>query len=186
MIKKTLLFITLLIGSIYCFAQNQFVYVRYIPKDGNVSAITKAIDNIVNSTRGNIYVFISNASSPIIASNETEWQDAKTELLSMQTAYEYFPDEESFLLNQLYTKLFDESVYDNLHIRGKYDEQWICTYIVSQSMLNSSDMDALAENISVNELPNRMAVDILTYNEGNRLDNAEIYANTMFQFNITQ
>jgi len=176
----------LLIVSIGIYAQNQFVYVRYNPKHGNASAIVKTIDNITKSTSGKVIVFVSQASTPIISTNSSEWEDMRSGLLRMQTAYEYYAEDEATILNKYFASLFTESVDKDLHLHGNNDKSWICTFIVSYEMLHSDEFELLAETISVNELADRMSVDILTYNESPHLSSAEIASNTMFKFNITE
>lgn len=184
--KRNLLIMKLLILSVVSYAQNQFVYIRYNPKHGNASAIVRTIDNIMEKSSGKIILFVSQAASPIIATNNYEWEEMRSGLLRMQTAYEYFAEEESVILNQYYTTLFSESVDKNLHIYGEEDKSWACTFIISEEMLHSENFEALAENISVNELASRMSVDILTYNESQRLTPVEIATNTMFKYNISK
>lgn len=175
-----------MILSIFSYAQNQFVYVRYNPKHGNASAIVNTIDNIVNDGSGRVIIFISNASNPIIAYNGSEWEDVRLVLLRMQTANEYYAENEAILLNSFFSELFTEVVNDQLHIKGAFDKAWVCTFIVSKDMLCSDEFESLAENISVNELYERMPVDILTYNNSLRLELAQIATNKMFKFNISE
>ena len=164
----------------------EFVYVRYNPKHGNASAIVRTIDNKMRNTNGQIVVFISHASSPIIATNESEWEEVRAGLLRMQTAYEYYAEDESRYLNSFFSKLFAESVDRNLHLMGQVDHSWVCTFIISETMLHSDEFESLAEMISVNELDRRMSVNVMTYNESQRLSLAEVASNTMFKFNISE
>jgi len=186
MIKRICIIFSLLVLSIVSYAQNQFVYVRYNPKHGNASAIVRTIDNMMRNAQGQVVVFISRASSPIIANNESEWEDVRAGLLRMQTAYEYYAEDESHYLNNYFSKLFAESVDRDLHLKGHADKSWFCTFIISDAMLNSEEFESLAEAISVNELARRMSVDVMTYNESQRLSSAEIVSNTMFKFNISE
>ena len=168
------------------YAQNQFVYIRYNPKHGKSTAIVETVDKLMQKSSGKVVVFVSKSANPIIATNRSEWADVRGELLTMQSAFEYYAEDESALLNQYYTNLFSESVDDKLRIKGINDKAWICTFIISQEMLQSDEFEALAENISVNELAMRMSVDVLTYNESSRLLPAEIATNTMFKYNISE
>lgn len=186
MMKELCIIFSLLVWSIVGYAQNQFVYVRYNPKHGNASAIVRTIDNLIKNTRGQIVVFVSKASTPIIASNEYEWEDVRTGLLSIQSAYEYYAEDESRFLNNYFSKLFVESVDRNLHLKGQTDKSWVCTFIISDAMLNSEEFEYLAEMISVNELFRRMSVDLMTYNESQYLSSAEFVYNTMFKFNTSE
>ena len=83
------------------YAQNQFIYVRYNPKDGNVSAIIRTIDNLIQKSTGETIVFLSQASTPIVATSYSEWEEIRVVLLSMQTAFEYYPEDEALKLNKL-------------------------------------------------------------------------------------
>ena len=58
---KPYLVIMFLILSVVTYAQNQFIYVRYNPKDGNVSAIIRTIDNLIQKSTGATIVFFSQA-----------------------------------------------------------------------------------------------------------------------------
>lgn len=180
------LILSVMVLSIGVYAQNQFVYIRYNPGQGNSSAIVGTVDKLMEMSSGKVVVFVSKAASPIIASNSSEWWEVRGELLRMQSAYEYYAEDESAILNQYYTTLFAESVDKKLHIKGKDDKSWICTFIISEEILHSEEFEALAENISINELAKRMSVDVLTYSNSSRLSPAEIAANTMFKFNITE
>ncbi|MBQ9427895.1 MAG: hypothetical protein IJU36_09775 [Paludibacteraceae bacterium] len=180
------LILSIMVMSIGMYAQNQFVYIRYNPGQGNSSAIVGTVDKLMAKSSGKVVVFVSNAASPIIAANSSEWEEVRSELLRMQSAYEYYAEDESAILNQYYTTLFAESVDKKLHIKGKDDESWVCTFIISEESLHSDEFEALAENISVNELAKRMSVDVLIYSDSPRLSPAEIAANTMFKFNITE
>lgn len=180
--RKAGLILLCLILSVVSFAQNQFVYIRYNPAHGNASAIVNFVDNLVDNTNGQFRVFISNAATPTIVTNDIEWTDVRTKLLSMQIANEYYAEDEANILHRYFVELFGESVDDKLHLRGMADNTWKCTFIISEAMLHSVDFDALAEVISINELEQRMAVDILTYNESRDLTFAEITPNTMFNF----
>lgn len=183
---KPYLVIMFLILSVVTYAQNQFIYVRYNPKDGNVSAIIRTIDNLIQKSTGETIVFLSQASTPIVATSYSEWEEIRVVLLSMQTAFEYYPEDEALKLNQYYTDLFSEIIDENLHLKGANDESWVCTFIISEVMLNSHEFEALAENIAINELARRMSVDILTYNDTQYLSIAELESNTMFKFNLSE
>ena len=89
---KPYLVIMFLILSVVTYAQNQFIYVRYNPKDGNVSAIIRTIDNLIQKSTGETIVFLSQASTPIVATSYSEWEEIRVVLLSMQTAFEYYAD----------------------------------------------------------------------------------------------
>lgn len=184
--KKILLIVNALAMCVGIYAQNQFVYIRYNPKHGNASAIVKTVDNFMQKSSGKVVVFVSQSANPIIATNSLEWEDVRGGLLSMQSAFEYYAEDESAILNKYYANLFSESVDDKLHIKGIDDKSWVCTFVISQEMLQSEEFESLAENISVNELATRMSVDVLTYNETSRLQPAEIATNTMFKFNISE
>ena len=184
--SKIGLILCIVVLSIGVYAQNQFVYIRYNPGQGNSSAIVGTVDKLMAKSSGKVVVFVSNAASPIIATNNSEWEEARSELLRTQSAYEYYAEEESTFLNQYYTTLFAESVDQKLQIKGEEDKSWICTFIISEEILHSEEFEALAENISINELAKRMSVDVLTYSNSSRLSPAEIAANTMFKFNITE
>jgi hypothetical protein len=164
-------------------AQNHFVYVRYSPKDGNVSAVISAIEELKNQSDGQVVVFISKASTPIVATKEKEWFDAREALLSMQVEFDYYPQEEATLLNTYFMQYFMESVSSSLHIRGENDNEWTTTFIVSENMLQSDEFEYLAESIYVSELLQRMDVDIFTYNGyDNRLSSVDIPENKLFLF----
>lgn len=183
--RVTSIFILLILGM-FAYAQNQFVYVRYNPKHGNVSPIVKTIDNLVARSSGKVVVLVSQASSPMIAANGSEWEELRSGLLRMQTAYEYYGEDEAIFLNQYFATLFSETVDNQLHLKGKNDSSWVCSFIISKEMLSSEEFESLAESISINELATRMSVDILTYDESQRLSSAEISSNTMFKFNISE
>lgn len=183
--KLIFLFVFMILG-IFAYSQNQFVYVRYNPKHGNVSPIVKTIDNLVSRSLGKVIVLVSHASSPIIATNNSEWEELRSRLLRMQTAYEYYGEDEAIFLNQFFATLFSETVDKQLHLRGKNDSSWACSFIISNEMLSSEEFESLAGCISINELASRMSVDILTYDESQRLSPAEFSSNTMFKFNISE
>lgn len=183
--RKKIIFVFLLM-NIFSYAQNQFVYIRYNPKHGNASAIIEKIDKIVAENTGNVKIFISNASTPIIASDRYEWEDVRLILLKMQTENEYYAEDEAIFLNAYFSELFSEIVNDNLHIKGVTDRSWGCTFIISEEILYSNDFEYLAENISINELYERMPIDIMTYNHSPRLKYAQIAADKMFNFNISE
>lgn len=180
-IYLVMLFLTL---GMLSYTQNQFVYVRYSPKDGNVSAIINTIDDMVQNAMGNVIVFLSRASTPMIATNNHEWNEIRSELLGMQTAYDYFAEDEALILNRYYADLFSETVNESLHLKGTDDKSWVCTFIISEQMFHSNEFESLAENISVNELFSRMPVDILTYNESQRLSDVDAEMESMFKFNL--
>lgn len=184
--KRLSIIFFLLILGIYTYAQNQFVYVRYNPKHGNASPIIKTIDNLVARSSEKVIVLVSQASSPIIATNSSEWEELRSGLLRMQTAFEYYGEDEAIFINQYFASLFSETVDNQLHLKGKDDSSWVCTFIISKEMLSSEEFESLAETISINELATRMSVDILTYDESQRLSSAEISSNTMFKFNISE
>lgn len=184
MTKRNCLVMLFLALKIISYAQNQFVYVRYSPKDGNVSAIVNTIDDMVQNAMGNVIVFLSRASTPMIATNNHEWNEIRSELLGMQTAYDYFAEDEALILNRYYADLFSETVNESLHLKGTDDKSWVCTFIISEQMFHSNEFESLAENISVNELFSRMPVDILTYNESQRLSVVDAEMESMFKFNL--
>ncbi|MGN1156034.1 MAG: hypothetical protein ACI4TK_07640 [Agathobacter sp.] len=129
---------------------------------------------------------MSQAATPFIASNESEWDEVRIDLLRMQTAYEYYMEEEARALNNYFSDLFVESVDSNLKLSGQNDKSWVCTFMISNTMIQSEEFESLAEIISVNELPRRMSIDILTYNESPYLSSAEMASNTMFKFNVSE
>ena len=182
MMRKFIWFVLLGFCCTYICAQNRFIYIRYNPKYGNASAIVNAVDGMLQQAGGRSVIFVSQASTPVVATNAEEWQRARSGLLRMQTAYEYYPEEESAILNRFYSTLFHETVSPDLHLTSSGDGQWLCTYIVSEQATQSDEFDALAENIAVNELPRRMNVSVLTYNESQSLSTTDIPANKMFNF----
>ena len=177
--RISIIFFLLVLGM-FAYAQNQFVYVRYNPKHGNVSPIVKTIDNMEHTGNANYFLKI------IIATNGSEWEVLRSGLLRMQTAYEYYAEDEVIFLNQYFAVLFSETVDNQLHLKGENDSSWVCSFIISNEMLSSEEFEALAEGISINELSTRMSVDIFTYDESQRLSSAEISSNTMFKFNISE
>ncbi len=186
MSKRVSILLVLFFWTGLSYSQNRFVYVWYNPTHGNASAIVGAIDEMIEKDQGRVVVFVSQASSPIIATNNTEWEEVRSGLLRMQTSYEYYAEDEATLLNDYFATLFIETVDRDLHIKGAEDKVWSCTFIISETMLHSEEFETLAETISVNELTTRMAVNVLTYNDSQRLSLAEIPANTMFNFNTTK
>ncbi len=185
MMKKVPLLLSMLVWVIIMNAQNQFVYVRYNPRHGNASTIVRTIDNILQESQGQVVVFISRADSPLLASNIEEWEENRTSLLGMQTAYEYYAEDELIVLNEYFTELFSEFVDMNLHLMGKNDKSWICTFIISEKMFHE-EFEFLAESISINELVSRMPVNVLTYSDAPQLLTMEAVSNRMFNFNISE
>ena len=184
MMKRFALLLFMTMNAFVLLAQNHFVYVRYSPKDGNVSPVISHIEQIRSTSSSQMIVFISHALAPIIVTQDKEWQNARDILLSMQVEYDYYPLEEASLLNSCFSQYFKEVVTSDLHIQGEEDRNWVVTYIVSEDMLQSNDFEYLAENIYVNELINRMDVNILTYNEfDNELSLVNFPKNMLFQFN---
>ena len=184
MIKRICLIMMFLVLWGLGYAQNQFVYVRYNPSEGNVSAIVNTIDDMVRSAMGEVVVFLSQASTPVIATDSHGWSEIRTELLGMQTAYDYFAEDEALVLNRYYAELFSETVDDSLRLRGADDQSWECTFIISEQMYYSDEFESLAENISVNGLTSRMSVDILTYNDSQRLSSVDMELKSMFKYNL--
>lgn len=184
MTQRITLLVLLMMSACVMYAQNHFVYVRYSPKDGNVSPVVSTIEQIRNQVDGQVVVFISKASTPIVATSEKEWNEARETLLGMQVEFDYYPQEEATMLNAYFTQYFRESVSSSLHISGENDDKWTATFIVSENMLQSNEFEYIVENIYVNELLQRMNVDIFTYNEyDNRLSSAKMPENKLFLFN---
>ena len=184
MIQRITLLVLLMMIACLMHAQNHFVYVRYSPKDGNVSPVVSTIEELRSQADGQVVVFISNASTPIVATTEKEWFDARKTLLSMQVEFDYYPQEEAKMLNTYFTQYFRETVSSTLHISGEYDDKWTATFIVSENMSQSEEIEYIVECIYVNELFKRMDVDILTYNEDDaRLSSAKLPDNKLFLFN---
>ncbi|MBO5361905.1 MAG: hypothetical protein J6A35_03005 [Paludibacteraceae bacterium] len=183
MMKRFALLLLMTMNVFVLFAQNHFVYVRYSPKDGNVSPVISAIEQIQNQAYGQVAIFVSKASTPFIVTTEKEWSEARENLLGMQVEYDYYPQEEASLLNTYFAQFFKETVSPSLHITGDDDRSWTVTFIVSESMLQSSEFEYVAENICVNELLDRMDVEILTYNDDSSLSSANIPESKLFLYN---
>lgn len=183
MMRRISLLLLLMMSACMLHAQNHFVYVRYSPKDGNVSPIISAVEQIRNQAYGQVVIFVSKASTPFVVTTEKEWSEARENLLSMQVEYDYYPQEEATLLNAYFTQFFKETVSSSLHITGDDDRSWTVTFIVSENMLQSDEFEYVAENICVNELLDRMEVDVLTYDDNSRLSSANIPESKLFLFN---
>lgn len=183
MMRRIFLLLLLMMSACMLHAQNHFVYVRYSPKEGNVSPVISAIEQIRNQANGQVVIFVSKASTPFVVTNANEWNEARENLLGMQVEYDYYPQEEATLLNTYFTQFFKETVSPSLHITGDDDTSWMTTFIVSENMLQSLEFEYIAENIYVNELLDRMDVEVLTYNDDSRLSSASIPENKLFLFN---
>ncbi len=184
--KKLLLGILSIICILSVQAQNHFVYVRYNPQHGNASAIVQVIDQIETNEKGKVVVFCSRESNPIIARERSEWEELRSHILVMQTAYGYYHEDECSKLNALYTEIFNETVEKQLRIIGSNDASWMCTFILSESIMKSEESEALIENIVVNELPARMDIKLMIYNEKTRLTSVQLPKNGIFNYNIVK
>ena len=164
--RKIILSILFLMGSAVM-AQNNFIYVHFDNTQANSSAVVNQISKIVAGTKGNFVIFYTNGETPIVCDTFEDWDELRNLMLTQQNAPEFYPEVEFIAVNNLFTRYFKEKVTlgSSLSINGKEDNRWSCTFIVSESMLkNELFSNYFSRLIAVNQLFDRMAVNVYAYN----------------------
>lgn len=164
--RKLILSILFLMGSAVM-AQSNFIYVHFDNTQANSSAVVNQISKIIAGTKGDFVVFYTNGESPIICDTIKEWEELRNLMLTQQNAPEFYPEVEFVTVNNLFTKYFKEKVTlgSSLSINGKDDNKWTCTFVISESMLkNELFSDYYSRLFAVNQLYDRMAVNVYAYN----------------------
>lgn len=166
-------------------AQNNFIYVKYDLAFGKSSALIDYIENIIDNDRGEYIIYYSEGSEPIVAKNKQQWENIRKTILIQQSSPDYYVDIDCDSLNKQFVEWFDESVVNN-SIRGKNDSWWDCTFILPKEIIENGQADMIARLISINQLQDRMKVNIISYNDEHleQISLKEIKTNTIFNYKI--
>ena len=175
-----------LIGNV-ALAQDNFVYIRFDNSQGNPSDIVRLVGKIVSESKDHFVVFCTNGDKPVVCETLDEWESLRDLLLTRQNTPDFYPEEDFQEINGLFTKHFNEtvSVSPNLSIIGIVDSRWTCTFILPESILsNESVSDYYSRLIAVNQLFDRMAVNLYSYTEKGVVPagNERLFKNSLFTY----
>lgn len=176
----------LLFNAILLFSQSQFIYLRYDPINGTSNVVIDKIESIIEKCEvgEKFVIFRSNELQPTIIKNISDWNNLKIEISEQQSSL--LPDfiYEIKVLNVLFVEIFDEEVEINsgTKLNGRYDENWEITFILSEKMYESSDVEYIPLELeAINDLQKRFKIEYLSYDKVS-IRNVEIDNNSMFNF----
>ena len=159
--KSIVITIALLLAVSGLSAQRYFYYIQYNQYMGNASAIVQFIDDVIVDGAEQIVVYMSNTQSPLLAQDEDQWKQMREQLLTLQITPDVNEQYDEQRLNTLFTDIFDETVTDQLNLRGRNDEQWTCRFVLPP---DSREWDLTStvvpyEVVEINQLTTRMNVE---------------------------
>lgn len=181
--KKILVTVIVLsLVGVVSHADNVFVYVRFNPLEGNASAVVNDIDNYYQNNN-KVIVYIYNPTKAIVAKDKEEWADAKFKLLAMQTAEDYYAEDDVKGLFSIWNELFEDEIDESGDIVGYSDKKWSCVFYLSQKCYNNEkNNESLCLAILSEEIIKRMPMFFKSYNDSVSVEEKNIPNNNIFQY----
>lgn len=181
--KKILVTVILLfLVGIVSHADNVFVYVRFNPLEGNASAVINDIDNYYQNNN-KVIVYIYNPAKAIVAKDKEEWADARFKLLAMQTAEDYYVEDDIKGLFSIWDELFGDEIDESGDIIGYSDKKWTCVFYLSQECYNNDkNNEPLCLAILSEKIIKRMPLLFKIYSDSVSVEEKNIPKNNIFQY----
>ena len=176
----------------YCLMaqDNHLIYIRYDVGHGNPSAIVNEVDRIMNGS-GDVLIFYSQASHPIIATKDS-WTNLRTKMLTSSTSDAFDGDVDFETLDSLFNTVFAEKAnfgLEGYRINGLNDGVWNVTFIMSKQMFSTTESYELVplQFVDISQLLDRnIPLSFLYYDDSSTLGRIETLTHPLFGFSYSQ